>query len=200
VGRGLAKILRCCFPVKVEEYSNGRARWARRGGSVVAGPRNGPSIWSQHPKAEGRRASSLGPVWVGTLSDLLSGASWTALGLATLIALSRGGINSSGLLGQALYVVALAGMLGGIVGLYARQASGYGLFGKANSLSAFCGTVVLFTGVLRANNHTLWTSIGLFGVAKGRRETGGAVALRNHRQAGSLGRRCYMLRAARWSF
>jgi hypothetical protein len=61
---------------------------------------------------------------VGTLSDLLSGASWTALGLATLIALSRGGINSSGLLGQALYVVALAGMLGDIVGLYARQASG----------------------------------------------------------------------------
>jgi hypothetical protein len=70
------------------------------------------------------------------------------LGLATLIALGRGGINSPGLLGQALYIMALAGMLGGIAGLYARQASGYGLFGKAGSLSAFSGTVVLFAGLV----------------------------------------------------
>ena len=121
---------------------------ARRGSSVVDGPRTGPGIWSKHREAEVRRASSLGPVRVGALSALFSGASWTALGLSALIALGRGGgIHSPGLLGQALYVVALAGMLGGIVGLYARQASGYGLFGKAGSLAAFSGTVLLLAGL-----------------------------------------------------
>jgi len=86
---------------------------------------------------------------VGALSALLSGTSWTALGLAALIALGRGGgIHSPSFLGQALYVVALAGMLGGIVGLYARQASGYGFFGKAGSLAAFSGTVVLLVGLM----------------------------------------------------
>ena len=33
VFRGLAKFLRRCFPVEVEEYSYGRARWARGAGA-----------------------------------------------------------------------------------------------------------------------------------------------------------------------
>lgn len=66
-----------------------------------------------------------------------------------MIALGRGGgIHSPGLLGQTLYVAALAGMLGGIVGLYARQASGYGSSGKAGSLAAFSGTMLLLTGLV----------------------------------------------------
>lgn len=120
----------------------------RHGDAVVNGPRTGPDIWSKYRGAEGRRAPSLSPVRVGGLSALFSGAAWTALGLAALLTLGRGGaIHSPGLLGQALYVVAFLGMLGGVMGLYARQALGFGLLGKAGSSAAFSGTALLLAGL-----------------------------------------------------
>lgn len=121
----------------------------RRGSAGVDGPRTSPGIRPKHRVAKGRPASSLNPVRVGALSALLSGAAWVALGLAALLTLGRGGgIQSPGLLVQALYVVALAGMLGGIVGLYARQASGFGVLGKAGSSAAFSGTALLLAGLV----------------------------------------------------
>ncbi len=92
---------------------------------------------------------SLNLVRAGAVMALLAGAAWTASGLvAPAIAGGRGpGGPGAVLLGEALYVVALAGTLGGIVALHARQAPGYGPLGTAGFLAAFAGTGLLLVGL-----------------------------------------------------
>jgi hypothetical protein len=49
---------------------------------------------------------------------------------------------------EAMYIVALAGTLGGLVGLHTRQATRYGQLGKAGFLAAFVGSALLLLGLV----------------------------------------------------
>jgi hypothetical protein len=99
--------------------------------------------------AKSRRGFSLSLVRLGAYFALFAGAAWTVLGFITAITLIRGGgVHSPAFLGSVLYVVALVGTLGGIVGLHFRQASGYGLLGKVGFAAAFSGTALLLAGLV----------------------------------------------------
>src|SRR5215207_10661268 len=67
--------------------------------------------------------SSLNLVRPGALGALLAGVAWTALGLVDIATVGGRGseVLSSTFLEKTLYLVALVGTLGGIVGLHARQ-------------------------------------------------------------------------------
>jgi hypothetical protein len=79
----------------------------------------------------------------GALGALLAGMTWTASGIIELTTASG---RSS--LTEAMYLVASVGALGGILGLHARQAEGYGRLGWTGSLAAFIGTALLLVGLL----------------------------------------------------
>ena len=124
--------------------------FGRRGGTAVAGPGADPhSLRGRRREAESGRVGSLNLVRAGAVMALLAGAAWTASGLvAPAIAGGRGpwGLGPV-VLSEALYVVALAGTLGGIVALHARQTPGYGLLGTVGSLAACLGTGLLLVGL-----------------------------------------------------
>jgi hypothetical protein len=94
--------------------------------------------------------SSLNLVRLGTWGGLLAGAAWTVLGLVDMATVGGRGseVFSSGFLDETLYLVALVGTLGGIVGLHARQTPSYGRLGTAGFLAAFTGTVILLVGLM----------------------------------------------------
>lgn len=101
-----------------------------------------------------RRARPLNLVRAGAFLALFAGAAWTASGLVALAAAGVGEPGGGGalplavLLGEALYAAALAGTLGGIVALHARQTPGYGPLGAAGFVAAFAGTGVLLAGIV----------------------------------------------------
>jgi hypothetical protein len=94
--------------------------------------------------------SSLNLVRLGTLGALLAGVAWTVLGLVNMATI--GGRSSEALssafLDETLYLVALVGTLGGVVGLHARQTPSYGRLGSAGFLAAFTGTAILLVGLI----------------------------------------------------
>src|SRR5947209_1498455 len=49
---------------------------------------------------------------------------------------------------EAMYIVALASTLGGLVGIHARQATRYGWLGTAGFLAAFIGSALLLIGLM----------------------------------------------------
>jgi hypothetical protein len=88
-------------------------------------------------------------VRLGALGALLAGVAWTVLGLVDILTLSGRGseVLNSAFLEAMLYLVALVGTLGGIVGLHARQTPSYGKLGAAGFLAAFTGTAILLVGL-----------------------------------------------------
>lgn len=93
---------------------------------------------------------SIDPVRVGTYGAVLAGAAWTASGVLAAATASWRGPEVFGLAspGEALYVLALAGTLGGIAGLHARQAPGYGRLGTVGFSLAFASTALLLAGLV----------------------------------------------------
>jgi hypothetical protein len=94
--------------------------------------------------------SSLNLVRLGTLGALLAGGAWSVLGLVDMATVGGRGseVLNSAFLDETLYLVALVGTLGGIVGLHARQTPSYGRLGTAGFLAAFTGTAILLGGLI----------------------------------------------------
>ena len=106
--------------------------------------------------------SSVNLVRPGTFGALLAGVAWTVLGIADIAtAGGRGfGILGSAFVDATLYMVALVGTLGGMVGLHARQTPSYGKLGTAGFLAVLTGIALLLVG------HTLALLLGgVFGRA-----------------------------------
>jgi Co/Zn/Cd efflux system component len=106
--------------------------------------------------------SSLNLIRLGALGALLAGVAWTVVGLVAMATVGGRGSEdlSTAFLGETLYLVALVGTLGGIVGLHARQTPNYGRLGTAGFLAAFTGTAILLVGLMLS-----FLLGGLFGAA-----------------------------------
>ncbi len=80
---------------------------------------------------------------------MLAGTSWAASGVLDVsTTIGRGpGFFGAASLPEALRVLALAGTLGVLVGLHARQAPGYGRLGTVGFSVAFAGTSLLLAGL-----------------------------------------------------
>jgi hypothetical protein len=87
---------------------------------------------------------------LGILGALLAGLAWTVLGLVDLATVGGRGseVLSSAFFDETLYLVSLAGTLGGVVGLHDRQTPSYGRLGTAGFLAAFTGIAVLLVGLI----------------------------------------------------
>jgi hypothetical protein len=85
----------------------------------------------------------------GALAALASGALWIAGGILHL-AYPQDPPGTLGYflnyLGTAVFSAAYLGMLGGLVGLHARQMDSYGRLGRAGFLLAFVGAALAFVG------------------------------------------------------
>lgn len=86
----------------------------------------------------------------GALGAILAGVVWLASGLIDMTFLRGQDYEVPGFifLVEAMYIVALAGTLGGLVGLHTRQATRYGQLGKAGFLAAFVGSALLLLGLV----------------------------------------------------
>ena len=86
----------------------------------------------------------------GALGAILAGVVWLASGLVDMTFLRGQDYEVPGFifLVEAMYIVALASTLGGLVGLHTRQATRYGQLGKAGFLAAFVGSALLLLGLL----------------------------------------------------
>src|SRR5215212_12046472 len=100
--------------------------------------------------AKGFATSSLNLVRLGALGAILAGAAWIASSLLTAAIASGRSPEVTGFasLDKTLYVVAMAGTMGGIVGLHSRQAPSYGRLGTAGFLATFTGTALLLLGLV----------------------------------------------------
>jgi len=80
----------------------------------------------------------------------VAGVAWTVLGLADLATVGGRGseVLSSAFFDETLYLVCLAGTLGGVVGLHNRQTPSYGRLGTAGFLAAFTGIALLIVGLI----------------------------------------------------
>jgi hypothetical protein len=94
--------------------------------------------------------SSMNLVRLGALGAIIAGVAWIASSLlaAAIASGRRPEVFSFASLDEALYVVALAGTMGGIVGLHARQAPSYGRLGTAGFLATFTGVALLLLGLV----------------------------------------------------
>jgi hypothetical protein len=100
--------------------------------------------------ARGITMSSLNLVRLGAMGAILAGVAWIASSLLTAAIASGRSPEVLGLasLNDGLYVVAMAGTMGGIVSLHARQAPSYGRLGTAGFLATFTGTALLLLGLV----------------------------------------------------
>lgn len=94
--------------------------------------------------------SSLNLVRLGAMGAVLAGVAWIALSLLEAAIASGRSAQDLGFafLDEWLYVVAVVGTMGGIVGLHARQAPSYGRLGTAGFLATFMGTALLLIGLV----------------------------------------------------
>jgi hypothetical protein len=104
---------------------------------------------------------------LGVLGSALAGVACIASGVVNAAFTGGRGPEVLGFVypDEALYVVALVGMLGGIVGLHARQTGGYGRLGKTGFFSAFVGTALLLMGFVLAFVNRILVRIQLEGEA-----------------------------------
>lgn len=86
----------------------------------------------------------------GALGALLAGLAWTAAGIVSWATAGGRSPEAFGFvpLDEALYVVALVGVLGGLIGLHARQAPSYGRLGSVGFLASFVGVWLLLSGLV----------------------------------------------------
>jgi hypothetical protein len=85
----------------------------------------------------------------GALGAILAGLAWTVSGIIDLATAGGAAPEVLGFvpLDEALYGVALVGMLGGLVGLHTRQASRYGRLGSVGFVASFLGVSLLLVGL-----------------------------------------------------
>ena len=94
-------------------------------------------------------AASLDLVRLGARGALLAGAAWIISSILTTTIPNERSPELYGFvsLTEALYLVALAGTVGGVIGLHARQRPRYGRLGTAGFFGAFTGTSLLMVGL-----------------------------------------------------
>ena len=94
-------------------------------------------------------ATSFDLVRLGACGALLAGAAWMISSILTTTIPSERSPELYGFvsLTEALYLVALAGTVGGVIGLHARQRPSYGRLGTAGFFGAFTGTSLLLVGL-----------------------------------------------------
>src|SRR3712207_98845 len=106
----------------------------------------------RHPLLSGEvstASSALDLVRLGALGAVLAGVAWIASAAVAAIGTGRDlEILGFASLEEALYVVAIMGTMGGIVGLHARQVPSHGRLGTTGFLAAFMGTAVLLLGIV----------------------------------------------------
>ncbi len=100
---------------------------------------------------------------------MLAGVVWIASGIIDVVVMEGQGGAS---LQEVLFTVALVGVLGGLVGLHARQTPRYGWLGMAGFLAAFIGSALLLialvlTVVVRSNVLDPILALGLLGALVG---------------------------------
>lgn len=85
----------------------------------------------------------------GALGAILAGLAGTVSGIIDLATVGSAAPEVLGFvpLNEALYSVALIGMLGGLVGLHTRQAPRYGRVGSAGFVASFLGVSLLLVGL-----------------------------------------------------
>jgi len=100
--------------------------------------------------ARGFTIASLNLVRLGALGATLAGVAWIASSLlAAAVASGQSPeVLAFASLNEALYAVAVAGTMVGIVGLHARQAPSYGRLGTVGFFAAFAGTALLLLGLV----------------------------------------------------
>ena len=100
--------------------------------------------------ARGFTVSSLNLVRLGAMGAILAGVAWIASSLLEAAIASGRSPEVLGFasLDEALYVVAVAGTMGGIVGLHVRQVPSYGRLGTVGFLATFTGTALLLIGLV----------------------------------------------------
>ncbi len=95
------------------------------------------------------RVASFDLVRLGAHGALIAGAGWICSSI--LVATVPNGpspeLRGFVTLNEALFLLALAGTVAGVVGLHARQSPGYGRLGTAGFLGAFTGTSLLLAGL-----------------------------------------------------
>jgi hypothetical protein len=110
------------------------------------------SVTSRHRLllAKGFAVSSLNLVRLGALGAIVAGVAWIASSfLAAAIASGRSPeVLGFASLDEALYIVAVAGTMGGVAGLHARQAPSYGWLGTAAFLATFTGTALFLMSLV----------------------------------------------------
>ena len=89
-------------------------------------------------------------VRLGAMGAILAGVAWIASSLLEAAIASGRSPEVLGFasLDEALYVVAVAGTMGGIVGLHVRQVPSYGRLGMVGFLATFTGTALLLIGLV----------------------------------------------------
>ena len=94
-------------------------------------------------------AASFDLVRLGARAALLAGAAWTISSILTTTIPNERSPELYGFasLTEALYLVALAGTVGGVIGLHARQRPSYGRLGTAGFFGAFTGTSLLLVAL-----------------------------------------------------
>jgi hypothetical protein len=94
-------------------------------------------------------AGSFDLVRLGTHGALLAGAAWMISSILTTTIPNERSPEPYGFISltEALYLVALAGTVGGIIGLHARQRPSYGRLGTAGFFGTFIGTSLLLVGL-----------------------------------------------------
>ena len=105
----------------------------------------------------------------GALGAMLAGVVWIASGIIDMVLMEGQGSAS---LQEVLFIVALVGVLGGLVGLHARQTPHYGWLGTAGFLAAFISSTLLLialvlTFVVRSNVLDPVLALGLLGALVG---------------------------------
>jgi hypothetical protein len=100
--------------------------------------------------ARGFTVASLNLVRLGALGAILAGVAWIASSLLEAAVASGRSPEVLGFasLGEVLHIVAVAGTMGGIVGLHVRQAPSYGRLGTVGFLATFTGAALLLIGLV----------------------------------------------------
>ncbi len=95
------------------------------------------------------RAASFDLVRLGAYGALLAGAAWMISSILTITVPNGRSPELYGFvsLTEALYLVALAGTVGGMIGLHVRQRSSYGRLGTFGFFGSLTGTSLLFVGL-----------------------------------------------------
>lgn len=95
------------------------------------------------------RAVAVDIVQVGAITAVAGGLMWIFSGILSGLLISGLLTEAPGfeIVAEAISILALAGTMGGVAALHARQSSGYGWGGRLGFLAAFSGSAILLAGL-----------------------------------------------------